>query len=151
MESRDPRLKAIWLKAMPPVLFRRGGSEALLVRLPYSPSNYAWLRGDKRHKPKWNGRYKCWETPVAWYDWLAQRLVKRYSSTYLIQLYREQQKCAPACWNAEGLHCECSCMGENHGRGQPGGPWHKVTETFAFEWGPKKYACRLLLPSSLQR
>lgn len=144
MESKDPRLKDIWLKANPLVIFRRGGSEPLLVRLPYSPDNYDWLKSDKRHKPKWNHQFKCWETPVAWYDWLAHRMLKQYSAAYLIQLYREQQKCASACWNARGLHCECSCMGENHCTGHPGGRWHEVSETFAFEWGPRKYACRLL-------
>ena len=86
---------------------------------------------------------------MSWYDWLARRLLYKYSAVYLIQLYREQQKCAPACWNAEGLHCECSCMGENHGSGHPGERWREVSETFAFEWGPTKYACRLLvLPAS---
>jgi hypothetical protein len=148
MEVRDPRLRAIWQRASPPVIFRRAGSNPLLVRLPYSATNFDWLRGDKRHKPKWNTRYKCWETPVAWYDWLARRLLKRYSAVYLIQLYREQQKCAPACWNAEGLHCEYSCMGANHGTGHPGEGWREVSETFAFEWGPTKYACRLLVPAT---
>lgn len=148
MEVRDPRLRAIWQRASPPVIFRRAGSNPLLVRLPYSATNFDWLRGDKRHKPKWNTRYKCWEAPVAWYDWLARRLLKRYSAVYLIQLYREQQKCAPACWNAEGLHCECSCMGANHGSGHPGEGWREVSDTFAFEWGPTKYACRLLVPAT---
>ena len=148
MEVRDPRLRAIWQRASPPVIFRRAGSNPLLVRLPYLATNFDWLRGDKRHKPKWNTRYKCWETPVAWYEWLARRLLKRYSAVYLIQLYREQQKCAPACWNAEGLHCECSCMGANHGSGHPGEGWREVSETFAFEWGPTKYACRLLVPAT---
>lgn len=148
MEGKDPRLAAIWRRADPPVMFRRDGSRPLLVRLPFSGDNSTWLRGEKRHKPKWNSQFVCWEVPVAWYDWLALRLLQRYAGAYLIQLYREQQKCAPACWNASGLHCECSCMGANHGSGHPGERWHEVSETFAFEWGPRKYACRLLLPTS---
>ncbi len=144
MEVKSPKLKAIWSKANPPVIFRRGNSTPLLVRLPYASTNYVWLRSDKRHKPKWNKQYKCWEIPVAWYDWLADRMLKEYMAVYLIQLYREQQVCAPACWNAIGLHCECSCMGENHGNGYPDGKWREVSETFAFEWGPRKYACRRL-------
>lgn len=144
METKDPKLKAIWKQQKTPVLFRREGSSPLLLRLPYAPNNFSWLRGDKRHKPNWNEHFKCWEAPVAWFDWLAARMLKRFSATYVIQIYREQQKCAPACWNAQGLHCECSCMGENHGSGYPGGRWHEVSETFAFEWGPRKYACRLL-------
>jgi len=144
MESRDPRLRALWTKANPPVIFRRGGAEPLLVKLPYSPNNFIWLRADKRRKPEWNAHYKCWETPIAWYDWLAHRILRQYSAVYLVQRYREQQKCAPACWDAKGLHCECSCMGENHGSGHPGGRWHEVSDTFAFEWSTRKYACRLL-------
>lgn len=148
MEAKDPRLKEIWRKANPPVVFRRGKSLPLLVRVPYAATNFEWLRGTKRHKPKWNERFKCWELPAAWYDDLARRMLRSYSAVYLIQLFREQQKCAPACWNAKGLDCECSCMGENHGSGHPGERWREVSETFAFEWGPRKYACRLLIPAT---
>lgn len=147
MQTKDPKLKFIWEQQKIPVVFRRESSNPLLVRLPYASNNFTWLRGDKRHKPNRNGQFKCWEVPVAWFDWLIERLLKRFSATYVIQLYREQQKCAPACWSAQGLHCECSCMGENHGSGHPGGRWHEVSETFAFEWGPRKYACRLLIPA----
>ena len=146
METYNARLRDIWHRANPPVLFRRGSGSPLLVRVPYAANNFEWLRGDKRHKPSWNKQFKCWEVPVAWYDWLAGRLVQKYASAYLVQIYREQQKCAPACWDANGLHCECSCMGANHGTGHLGGRWHEVSDTFAFEWGPKKYACRLLIP-----
>lgn len=148
MQVKDTRLRVIWQKANPPVIFKRKSSEPLLIRLPYASNNFSIVRGDKRHKPKWNDQYKCWESPVAWYDDLAHRLLTRFGGVYLIQLYREQQKCAPACWDAKGLHCECSCMGANHGSGHPSGKWHEVSETFAFEWGDKKYACRLLLPSA---
>lgn len=148
VERKDPRLAAIWRQHAIPVVFRRESSHPLLVRLAMTLEDYYWLRADKRHKPKWNGQYKCWEVPVAWFDWLAERLLARFGSAYIVQRYQEQQKCAPACWNAHGLHCECSCMGENHGTGHAGGRWHEVSETFAFEWGPKRYASRLLVPSA---
>lgn len=151
MEMNDAQLVEIWRRANPPALFRREGSLPILVRLPFASKNGEWLRGEKRHRPHWNSKYKCWECPVAWFDWLALRLVERYSQAYLIQIYREQQKCAPACWNAHGLHCECSCMGQNHGTGNPGRNWFEVSETFAFEWGPKKYACRLISRSTSSR
>ena len=83
---------------------------------------------------------------MAWYDWLAHRLLSNYGAVYLIQLYREMQECAPACRDAKGLDCECSCMGENHGVGALGDRWHEISETFAFKWGERKYACRLLAP-----
>jgi len=151
MEVRDPKLRSIWQKANPPVVFRRATSNPLLVRLPFSPANFTWLREQKRHKPKWNEQYKCWEVPVAWFDSLVARLLTKYGAAYVVQRYQEQQKCAPACWSANGLHCECSCMGANHGSGHPGGRWHEVSEAFAFEWGPRKYACRLLHPAGAPR
>ena len=93
MDSRDPRLREIWRRADPPVVFRRGAGSPLLVRLPYARTNYEWLRDEKRHKPKWDSKFKCWEIPVSWYEWIAKRLVNRYSSAYLVQVYKEQQKC----------------------------------------------------------
>ena len=148
MDPKDPKLRELWRRANPPVIFRRSGSYPLLVRLPFGTNNYSWLRGDKRHKPKWDAKFNCWQTPVAWYDRLAQRLLKQYDSVYLIQLYRELQKCAPACRDAKGLHCECSCMGENHGAESLDSRWHEVSDTFAFKWGELEYACRLLTPMS---
>jgi hypothetical protein len=62
-------------------------------------------------------------------------------------LIERTPKCAPACLYAVGYHCECSCMGANHGTGHPGGRWHEVSDTFAFNWGPKQYACRLIAAS----
>ena len=148
MDTQDPRLRLIWSQTAIPVVFRRGTSKPTLVRLPYSEDNRIWVRGNNRRRPDWNLKWKCWETPATWFDNLIERAIERYGRVYVIQLYREQQKCAPACWNAEGYHCECSCMGENHGSGQPAGRWHEVSETFAFEWGPKKYACRLIAPQA---
>jgi len=145
MEKQDPRLREIWRQKRIPVIYRRPRPLPTLVRLPYAADNYEWLRGERRHKPKWNPKYKSWETPIAWFDSIAQQALRRFGQVYVIQIYKEQQKCAPACWNAEGFHCECSCMGANHGSGHPGGRWHEVSETFAFEWGPRRYACRLMV------
>jgi hypothetical protein len=61
---------------------------------------------------------------------------------WVIQPYREMEKCAPACWNAKGDWCECSCLGVNHGAGQPGG-FTVITEYFAFRWSEVEYATRL--------
>jgi len=145
MGQKDPRLRRIWQQTSVPVVYRQATPKPILVRLPFSKDNYTWLRGNNRHKPKWDSQLKRWETPVAWFDDLIQRLLKRYRQVYVIQLHREQQKCAPACWNAIGFHCECPCMGANHGTGHPGGNWHAVSETFAFQWGPRQYACRLIV------
>ena len=147
--EKDSRLRAIWRNGKIPVVFRREKPNPLLVKLPYSARNYEFLRGENRRKPVWDSKNDRWELPVAWFDDLIKRLVERYGQVYVIQLYQEQQKCAPACWNAKGLHCECSCMGATHGTGHPGGKWYEVSNTFACSWGPKEYACRLIKPTKL--
>lgn len=145
MDGRNPKLLEIWSQKKIPVLFKRQ-RPPLLVRLPYANNhtNSDWIRNGRRANPSWSLRFKCWETPVSWFDDLIQRALEKFGRVYVIQLYKEQQKCAPACWNAEGFHCECSCMGANHGSGHPGGNWREITDTFAFSWGPKQYACRLI-------
>ena len=140
----DSQLKAIWRQGKTPVVFRRGGAHPVLVRVPFAEGNKEWLRDDRRAKPKWNGQYKAWEIPVAWFDRTIRLALRRYREAYVIQVYREQQKCAPACWNAHGFHCECSCMGAHHGKGHPDGAWYEVSQTFAASWGEQRYSCRLL-------
>lgn len=147
MDSQDPRLREIWSQKTVPVIYRQGKSKPILLRLPYAVDNYDWLRGDRQRKPKWDQKFRCWEMPNSWFDDLISRILKRFGRIYVIQPYKEHQKCAPACWNATGFECECSCMGENHGSGHPGGNWHEVSETFAVQWGPRKYACRLISSS----
>ena len=140
----DSQLKAIWRQGQIPAIFKRAKPQPVLVRIPFAEGNQEWLRNDRRSKPKWNGQYKAWEIPTVWFDSVIKLALRRYREAYVIQLYREQQKCAPACWNAEGFHCECSCMGANHGGGHPGGNWYEVSETFAVSSGEVRYSCRHL-------
>lgn len=141
----NSQLKTLWRQGRVPVIFKRSNPlRVLLVRLPFAEGNLEWLRDDRRSKPKWATQFKAWEIPTAWFDSVIQMALRRYGEAYVIQLYREQQKCAPVCWNAKGFHCECSCMGENHGGGNPGGSWYEVSETFAVSWGVQRYSCRRL-------
>lgn len=142
---QDPRLLEIWSQNRVPVIYRRARPNPVLVRLPYAVDNFEWLRSERRNKPQWNRQYRCWETPVAWFDGLVEACLRRFGRVYLVQLHHERQQCAPACWDARGFHCECSCMGANHGAGHPGNAWHEVSETFALSWGPARYACRLVV------
>ena len=142
----EERIKSIWRQNDVPVIYRRGGDNQLLVKLPYSSNNMEWLREDtKRKKPIWIDKYKCWETPKSWFNDLVDRLLIRFGKVYIIQPYREQEKCAPACWNAKGHECQCSCMGEHHGSGNPSDRWFIVSETFATRWHDRELACRLLI------
>ena len=143
------RAREIWKQTVIPVVLRRGGRDPLMVKFPYAPGNRDWLREGHRMKPCWNKHYECWELPRSWFEDITQRLLRSFGKVYIIQPFRLQEKCAPACWNAESLLCECSCMGERHGSGNPPGKWYVVSETFAVQWKERRYACRLIaLPSS---
>ena len=142
--SARARISAIWNQTTIPVVLRKEGSNPVQVRLPYAQNNRTWLQAGRRNKPKWLQDKKRWEVPKSWFEDLVRACLDRYQKVYVVQLHQEQQKCAPACWNAKGFHCECSCMGENHGSGQPDGNWHEVSETFAFQWEESMYACRLI-------
>jgi hypothetical protein len=142
MQTRT--LNEVWNQGHLPVIWRGGPIRPLLVRLPYAADNRDWLRDDKRSKPKWLSDHKAWSVPQSWFDELVRRAIRRYGGAYVIQPFRASEKCAPACWNAIGVHCECSCLGARHGIGNPQGKWHVVNETFAIRWGAKEFACRLL-------
>ena len=144
MDAQDPKLREVWKQKSIPVIYRQPSLKPVLLRIPYAPNNFEWVRGEKHRMPGWNVKLQCWEVPVSWFDKLVERTLRQFGKIYVIQLYKENQKCAPACWNAQGFHCECSCMGANHGSGHPGGHWHEVSETFALQWGPRKYSCRLI-------
>ncbi len=145
------RMREIWRAVPIPVLLRKGDGHPLQIKLPGDPDNIMWrmsaqhwIRAGRRNIPKWDARYKCWEVPAAWLNSLVQQLLRQFKKFYLIQPYRAQEKCAPACFNAKGHDCQCSCMGENHGQGGPGAGWFVVSETFATKWGKEHLACRLM-------
>lgn len=131
-----------------PIVYRPGGGAPLQVRLPYRRDDYWWLRDGRARNPKWNPAEQYWTVPNAWFSELVERIVRRYGSAYVIQRHRRMRKCAPACWNAKGIECECSCQGANHGTGHPGGRWYIISDTLAVEWdGQELYASRITLES----
>jgi len=137
------RLRQIWRQGEIPVLVRtlRAG---LRVRLPFREYNRAWLRGERRSRPKWDRERLFWTVPKSWFNQLVEQCLATFGRVYIIQPYREQEKCAPACWNAVGDECQCSCMGEYHGSNGPSGRWKVVSDTFATQWGEEAIACRLM-------
>jgi len=144
IQSRK-KIEEIWRvrSSSTPVLFRQPDGPVLL-KMPFAEHNRQWLQNGRRRIPKWLKPYKCWELPKAWFNDLVRRLVDRYGKLFVIQPYREQEKCAPNCWNAEGFECSCSCMGANHGSTAPGSGWLIVSDTFATRWHEKELACRLI-------
>lgn len=117
-----------------------------MIKVPYAEGNRAWLQGENLRRPDWDAKYKCWLTPVAWFEDVIRRALERFGAVYVIQQYRTLEKCAPACWRARGMHCECSCMGVNHGRDVREGKWYEISDTCAVQWGERQLACRLIEP-----
>ncbi|MDZ7712739.1 MAG: hypothetical protein U5L06_06355 [Rhodovibrio sp.] len=137
-------LKEIWNRSKVPVFVRRNGRrEKVRLRLPFASDNRFWLKNQRTTSPVWVPAGKYWEVPKSWFNDLVNRGLERYGSLYVIQPYRVQEKCAPACLNATGHECECSCMGANHGAGNDGS-WFEVSETFATRFGGREVACRLI-------
>ncbi len=144
MSDNMARINAVWNQQQIPVIVRHGKGRPLFLRLPYRPENRAWIKGEKRNNPTWNSAKKHWECPQAWFNDLVDRSLAHWGKLYIIQPHREQEKCAPACWNAMGHECQCSCLGANHGSQSSGGGWFVVSDTFATRWDKSELACRLL-------
>ena len=137
-------LTRIWNQQKIPVILRRTGKGQLLrARLPFTDNKRAWLQVGRRISPAWISGKRCWEIPKAWFNDFVERALRTFGQVYVIQPYREQEKCSPACLNAVGHECQCSCMGRNHGAGNDGS-WFEISETFATRWGDQMLACRLM-------
>jgi hypothetical protein len=137
-------LNYIWNQKRIPVALRRTGQgERLRVRLPFADDNRQWLQDGRRIGPEWIAAKAYWEIPKSWFNDFVDRSLNRYGKVYIIQPYREQEKCSPACQNALGHECQCSCMGLYHGAGNDGS-WFEISDTFATRWHSRELACRLL-------
>lgn len=134
----------VWRQSSIPVIVRGGHIAPLVIKLPFRDDNKDWLRDDQRSKPKWFPDYKVWSIPKSWFENTVRLALARFGSIWVIQPYREIEKCAPACWNATGVHCECSCLGERHGTHDPAGRWYIINETLALRIGEKEFSCKLL-------
>lgn len=141
--DRQERLRIWNQRSVPVVLRRTGKGQRLRVRLPFDKANRAWLRNARRTEPEWNSEKRCWEIPKSWFNDFVDRALDHFGRVYIFQPYREQEVCAPACQNALGHECQCSCMGQNHGMGSDG-TWFETSEAFATRWGELEIACRLL-------
>lgn len=135
----------IWRQGVIPVLYRDTAARQLLCKLPYAADNRQWIQAEKVRHPEWIPRYHSWRIPQRWLNELVPRALIRFGAVYLIQPYRTQEQCAPACWDAHGFLCECSCLGEHHGENTLAADgWHIVSDACAIRWGHKQLSCRLL-------
>lgn len=139
------KLKRVWNQKLIPVVIRTGKQgQKLRVRLPFADDNRDWLNTLGKSKVVWINSRKYWELPVSWFNDFVNAALSRYRKLYVIQPFRIQENCSPACMNATGHICECSCMGEHHGAGN-NGSWFEVSEKFATRWKEQEVACRLMI------
>lgn len=144
MDFSEDKIRKVWNQPTIPVVLRRGGKgQSPRVRLPYADDNRAWLRNERRTSPDWIANQRYWEIPKSWFNDFVQRALLKYGQVYIVQPLRDQEVCAPACMNALGHECQCSCLGANHGAGNDNS-WFEVSETFATRWGEQHLACRLM-------
>lgn len=145
MDSQSyERLKRIWNQRELPVIFRPGDGQELRVRIPYDSHNRMWLKVGHRRDPEWDKERRYWSLPRSWFNDLVNKCLGKYGAVYVIQPYREQEKCAPACMHAVGHECNCSCMGANHGSHGLNSSWLVISDAFATRWHEREYACRML-------
>lgn len=126
-----------------PVALRFGKGHKLYVRVPFADDNRRWLQDGKRLSPIWLKERKQWELPQTWFNDIVNRCLQRYGRIYVVQPFRVMEKCSPACRNAQGHECQCSCLGANHGSESHEG-WFDVSDAFSLRWGKQEIACRLL-------
>jgi hypothetical protein len=146
----EQKLREVWKQWKIPVVLRRPGKgEKVRLRLPLARGNELWLRTGHNREPQWVEKGKYWEIPKSWFNDFVERALDKYGSLYVIQPHREQETCSPACWNAIGHECQCSCMGANHGADR-----HRdlfvVSDTFATRWNDAELACRLMTKPSFR-
>lgn len=115
------QLKEVWNQSLIPVVIRTNKKgDKLRVRLPFNESHRAWFNN------------------------FVNNALPKYKKLYVMQPYRELEKCARKCMEAQGHECNCSCMGANHGAGM-NTSWFEVDETFATRWNNEEVACRLMV------
>jgi hypothetical protein len=139
------RLSEIWQQDATPVILRRDGHrEKLRARVPGGETERGWINSLGKSYGNWIiAKHSYWELPKKWFNNFVNGALDRYGQLYVIQPFREQEKCAPACMNASGHICECSCMGEHHGAGNDGS-WFEVSDAFATRWHGRELACRFM-------
>jgi hypothetical protein len=145
-QHADVDVRAIWNNGrIPTIAIPPTGK--LRIRVPFNTSNRAWL-SIGRTDPEWDKAGKFWTAPRSWLNRMSKHIADSYGQIYLIQSVRDVEKCAPACWTASGVDCDCPCLGSNHGCDNDDS-WFVVSESYACRWGERRYSCRLIALRSL--
>lgn len=141
------KLEAIWKQKEVPVIFLKERKGRPMIKAGDGEKDTVWIRDfGSSYGGSWQQKYNCWVVPKAWFTGITKKLLSIYGRVYVVQPFSENEKCCPACWNATGIECTCSCQGANHGSGQPAGKWYIVSDTFAAKRGDRHYGCKLITP-----
>lgn len=138
-----PELKAFLEASKLPVLLNTKTKGKIMLRFPNEEKHEDFVAGGQRSEPEWKP-YGAWFVARSALRSHAQRCIAKWGGCWIVQSYREKEVCAPACQNAIGLECHCSCMGLYHGHEAEAtsGKWHVVNEAFCVRWGDVVYAVR---------
>lgn len=137
----------IWKNKHTPVVYRPKNND-IRIKLPWAHDNRKFLGGGTRKKePKWIKNKKYWALPKSRFNEIVENVLRHHKKIYIIQPYIETEVCAPACMNARGHECQCSCLGANHGSGNDG-RWFEISESLALKYGNETLGCRLLVSNN---
>lgn len=140
-------LRALMLEAQVPVILNaEKGRGALYLRLPGGEKDQDFVWGGQASYPDWNPKSKIWQVSRSAMQEHAKRCLAKWGTCWIVQPYKEREVCAPACQHAQGLECDCSCMGLYHGQGAAAGKWHVVNDAFCVRWGETVFSARLIAP-----
>lgn len=133
-----------WRHKTIPMVIRTGRKgEQLFVHLPFAEDNRLWVNSLGKSRASYSRADQAWNLPKTWLNSFIGESLNRYGSVYVVQPHNQREVCAPACRNATGHECQCSCLGAHHGAGDGSG-WFDVSEIFAFRWAGAELAIRKL-------
>lgn len=144
ISALPPSILSLWhSKSVPMVIRTDKKGEQLMVHLPYAVDNRSWINGLGKSKATYVKSVQGWQIPKSWLNQFVDGALERFGSVHVVQPHNEREVCAPACRNAVGHDCQCSCLGANHGTGDGSG-WFDVSDTLAFRWSGSELAVRKL-------
>ena len=97
----------------------------VVAKIPVRKGNLRWLREAVRvRSPRLDG--DRWHLPRNCLVKLVIAGIDRYGYVVVWRDMSRLSRCTRKCLEAEGIECDCSCMGENHGAGVDDGWFERV-------------------------
>lgn len=104
-----------------PWLIRPVKGSSIELKLPYQPSNRAWLKSGfssgLRLREKLVLQTNSWLISKSHFELAAREMAARYGKVEIYMQFKESVRCNSNCQNAGKDECFCSCLGRYHGGG----------------------------------